>query len=638
MAEATTALNESLACVALGYIAYVKGHNLEHFNKLINKELPTTNAVWKTIVDHCQISETSIDRYYSVYKNDDDGKMNPWIYTSYQTAISIKNSLSISSLKGYIFSRVEKAGTPDAYVLKQKATSAIKKYAKEWAKETGQSEGILGKLNADKINIGDIFLIKANSTIKDDLINLIKESDVSPGKIRKKIKDRFKNPKDYNFEKTGLLTPRIYRAKMVQAWRSKQIISVSLKALDTKSPTIPVTIKNTSGINNLNYEEIYKDEFAEYLSGLILIAKNQGLSKFEEAVGNFVTIDYDANQFTSSDRLLVHYYLNYGAQQKKYHIFTNFGSGNAIHFVPEGSKSASGEGGITINYFYTLVQQFPQLTNFFKELSEIRKNTIEAAFNYYNTDFNKVNEKLTSKLTSARLHKVFYTSAEYGRLIDEMLGAPGIHKLGDIKKNSNEWKAIISINEEQTFYVLDADGNTVEQTKKVKVYDDSMTIVDKTNVYILQKFFADYTAKLSNARGSMGGLLGKSVVFKKSIRDSIEKERKKIMKQTTRKKDPLPEAKAKQQVSAKIREIVMESKKAVPTFKKAYALLTNAEFGFFFAKHQTIIQEILKKQVLLSFYAAASGRGYIIFDGQRFAADDFFQQNVSPPPFIKVGK
>jgi len=135
----------------------------------------------------------------------------------------------------------------------------------------------------------------------------------------------------------------------------------------------------------------------------------------------------------------------------------------------------------------------------------------------------------------------------------------------------------------------------------------------------------------------MGGLLGKSVSFKKAIRDSIEKQRKLIQKETTRKKEPISESQAKQKLSSKIREIITESKKTVPTFKKSYALLTNAEFGFFFAKHQRIIQEILKKQVLLSFYAAASGRGYIIFDGQRFESDDYFQQNVSPPPFLKVG-
>jgi hypothetical protein len=72
-------------------------------------------------------------------------------------------------------------------------------------------------------------------------------------------------------------------------------------------------------------------------------------------------------------------------------------------------------------------------------------------------------------------------------------------------------------------------------------------------------------------------------------------------------------------------------------YKKSYALLCNAEFGFFFAEHQADVEEILKKQVLLSFYAAASGRGYIIFDGKRFSEDDIYEKKVAPPPFLKVG-
>ena len=86
-----------------------------------------------------------------------------------------------------------------------------------------------------------------------------------------------------------------------------------------------------------------------------------------------------------------------------------------------------------------------------------------------------------------------------------------------------------------------------------------------------------------------------------------------------------------------IREVLNEVKYSQPTYKKSFALLTNAEFGYLFAKYQNYIEEILKKQILLSFYAAASGRGYIIFDGKRFAADDYYEKNVSPPPFLKVG-
>ena len=99
-------------------------------------------------------------------------------------------------------------------------------------------------------------------------------------------------------------------------------------------------------------------------------------------------------------------------------------------------------------------------------------------------------------------------------------------------------------------------------------------------------------------------------------------------------KDPKKKEQARKQA---IKEVLHETQFAKPTYKKSYALLTNAEFGFFFAKHQTHIEEVLKKQVLLSFYSAASGRGYVIFDGKKFSEDDIFEKNVAPPPFLKVG-
>ena len=94
----------------------------------------------------------------------------------------------------------------------------------------------------------------------------------------------------------------------------------------------------------------------------------------------------------------------------------------------------------------------------------------------------------------------------------------------------------------------------------------------------------------------------------------------------------------KEKVEAR-KNLVRKSLRSVkdPIYKKSYALLTNAEFGFFFAEHQADVEDILKKQVLLSFYAAASGRGYIIFDGKRFSEDDIYEKSVAPPPFLKVG-
>ena len=73
-------------------------------------------------------------------------------------------------------------------------------------------------------------------------------------------------------------------------------------------------------------------------------------------------------------------------------------------------------------------------------------------------------------------------------------------------------------------------------------------------------------------------------------------------------------------------------------YKKSFALLANAEFGYMYSEHAEEITDLVKKQVLLSLYAAASGRGYIIFNGERFKVDDYFEKDVQGAPFLKIGK
>jgi hypothetical protein len=67
-------------------------------------------------------------------------------------------------------------------------------------------------------------------------------------------------------------------------------------------------------------------------------------------------------------------------------------------------------------------------------------------------------------------------------------------------------------------------------------------------------------------------------------------------------------------------------------------LLSSYEFGYFFSKHQKLIKEIVKHQILLTWLAAASGRGFIIINRRKFSQNDFFQRHLSQPPaYIKVG-
>ena len=96
---ASTSLNESLACVALGYVTYKKDHSLEDFHQMITQ---TSGNLWNQVISRCELS----DRQVSVYRNafsDVDGKINPWISTSYKTATQIINSLNLLFVIFFIF-------------------------------------------------------------------------------------------------------------------------------------------------------------------------------------------------------------------------------------------------------------------------------------------------------------------------------------------------------------------------------------------------------------------------------------------------------------------------------------------------------------------------------------------------------
>jgi hypothetical protein len=616
---AGTALNESLACIALGYIANEQDHSLEGFHTMVTKTTGS-GGLWGKVIARCELSDRTVSKYRDAYK-DVGNQPNPWIYTSYQSAIEIEKILKLKGqLDNYKFSKVERNINYAAFFLKQKATSAIKKYSKSKVK----NPGILATLNADKVNIGDIFVIKNDSKKYVEIKKLIEDTDVSASVLKKNIADH-----------KQLLTMQLYKDLMIEAWKDKEIFSVSLKALDKNQKNVPVKVYNLPTSLSRTISEKEQDEFASYLLDLMKIAKKPGNTskEFEDSIDEFVQIKPVV--FTAADRLLVHFDLVYKRQQtKKYHIFTNFGSGNAIHFVPEGSKSASGEGGITINYFHTLAKNFPELKVFFKELSDARLHFFDEACKEYGVNPKTIMEKMGSQsMTSGLYDSSLYLAKHYGDLIDEMLGEKNIFRIGQVVRRGNDYYAKINDKMEK----MDEDGNVVlnAKGKPVMVHvTEEKKILNPTNLSILQKFFGDYTAYLSKQKGSMGKFLGASEKGKTDMNKKITSIRGEIEKLAKKEKDPKKREQARKQA---IKDVLHKTQFATPTYKKSYALLTNAEFGFFFAKHQTHIEEVLKKQVLLSFYSAASGRGYVIFDGKRFSEDDIFEKNVAPPPFLKVG-
>ena len=568
---ASTSLNESLACVALGYVTYKKDHSLEDFHRMITQ---TSGNLWNQVISRCELSDRAINTYRSAF-SDKNGSMDPWISTSYRTADQIVKSLKLQNLRDYKFAKVEKDRSNRAYLLKQRATSAIKAYSKEVMK----APGILATLNADKVNIGDIMIIKNNSQIFNTIEELVENTDVTASKLKRSI---LENEKEF-------LTMERYRNLMVEAWKDNEIYSVSLKQLDEKSDTIPVKISNLPSSLSRTVKEKEQDEFAAYVSYLIRIAKKGSTYKqFEDAVNEFV--DIKPVTFTAQDRLLVYFDLVYKKEErKKYHIFTNFGTGNAIHFVPKGSKSASGEGGITVNYFYTLVKNFPKLKVFFNELADARLYHFEQACKKNNLNSKDINKDLGSNsMYSGKYNSSLYLAKNYEDLANKMFSGKSAY--GYLSKND------------------------AELTSNAQAFSD---------------FFDSYTAYLSKTPGSMGKFLGIAKKSKVAMQGKISKIKKDIDKETKKKGFLTKEDKIK----------ILDKYKTpfITEYKKSYALLCNAEFGFFFAEHQADVEEILKKQVLLSFYAAASGRGYIIFDGKRFSEDDIYEKSVAPPPFLKVG-
>ncbi len=221
---AGTALNESLACIALGYIANEKNHSLEGFHTMITKTTGS-GGLWSKVIARCELSDITVSKYRDAYK-DVGNQPNPWIYTSYQSAIEIERILKLKGqLDDYKFSKVERNINYAAFFLKQKATSAIKKYSKSEVK----NPGILATLNADKVNIGDIFVIKNDSKKYDEIKKLIEDTDVSASVLKKNIADH-----------KQLLTMQLYKDLMIEAWKDKEIFSVSLKALDKNQKNVPV--------------------------------------------------------------------------------------------------------------------------------------------------------------------------------------------------------------------------------------------------------------------------------------------------------------------------------------------------------------------------------------------------------------
>jgi hypothetical protein len=667
MADPSTKYNESLCCIALRYIDKYPNHDVYQFvNMIISpEENKTPQEFVDCLNDNMQIG-SGILRRHSTYKSaygqkDEKGnlKYKTWIEGSFYSAQAIRKKLNVV-LSQYTISRPDGTETNNkAFVIKEECAFAIKNWAKVFeqtpvAKAQNWFRGILSNLKSDKINIGDIILIHNKSKIYDELDEI--------QKITNNIK--WKQVSDNPSIIKTLLTPKKYIEYMNRAWLKKDIFSISLKQVESEN--FPLKLVNLDAQSAKEYDDDI-DEFKFLITSLIGAAKSGSLSNFENLIKN--TIDLEPVIFSSNDRLEVKYKLNIKnlkfnkVKSYDYIMWTNFGAGQAqIYFSQSGSKSASGEGGISLNYFANLVDDIPKLRVFLAYMKLKRKEYFYNACKNHNVQFND-SKMGDSSLSSMKYSSTLYTSNDFKKLI---------HVLLTDNDPVTQKNVITPIK-----YITKSDGEVIINDGQ------KLTKIDYRAMLVLEEFFDSYVNFLSNNNNQMGKYFGLSERTKKSLitqgrkmyqkfeqiyqREVLSKKKGKMnqKKYETLKKEiskikgvggaettkfrnerisnaiALTESEIKSIKQFSLSEAkkwkLKEYKEFEETYKKGFALLANAEFGYMYSDHADKINDLIKKQVLLSLYSAASGRGYIVFDGKRFEMDDYFEKDIKGAPYLKVG-
>ena len=689
MADPKTDINESLCCIALRYIDKYPTNSVDDFVDMITTEGKKPEE-WSDngVLENLEIGRGKF-RTHSTYRSaygqkDSKGnlKYETWIKGSFYSAQAIRKKLNVV-LSQYTISRPDKEENNKAYAIKEKCASAIKNWAEVFnktdvAKAQRWNPGILSKLNSDKINIADIMLIHKNSEVYDEL------DEIQEITNKVKWKDVRNNPSIIK----NLLTPKKYNEYMNRAWLIKDIFNISLKQV--LSENFPVKLINLDRNSAKEYDSDL-DEFQFLLTSLVGAAKSGSLSNFENLIKK--TIDLEPVIFSANDRLEVKYKLNIKnlnlnkVKSYDYTMWTNFGGGqNSVYFSQAGSGSASGEGGITLTYFSNLVKDIPKLRTFLTYMKLKRKEYFDTACQKYGVDFS--DSKLGDfSLSNVKYNSTLYTSSDFKKLVHVLLTDTSYEKMDDVI-TPVRYKEILGQIVIDNFIGTEGRG----EKKRNIIKQISIPLHNKAleRVKCLEDFFSSYVNFLSNNNNSMGTYFGVSESYKKALKSNTERMDKeydkkyndlilerlvtKIVKEEEKKnktnrnmrfftkQGKISEQKIKQELKnnreltavyeARFKLLDREMKKFASqalkykqsqnkhieeSFKKSFALLANAEFGYMYSEYADKINELVKKQVLLSLYAAASGRGYIIFEGKKFEMDDYFEKDVKGAPYLKVG-
>jgi len=664
MADPKTDINESLCCIALRYIDKYPTNSVDDFVDMITTEGKKPEE-WSDngVLENLEIGRGKYrthSTYRSAYGQKDSNKnlkYETWIKGSFYSAQAIRKKLNVV-LSQYIISRPDEEENNKSYIIKEKCASAIKNWSNVFsrtdvAKAQKWSPGILSKLNSDKINIADIMLIHKNPEVYDEL------DEIQEITNKVKWKDVCNNPSIIK----NLLTPKKYNEYMNRAWLIKDIFNISLKKV--LSENFPVKLINLDRNSAKEYDSDI-DEFQFLLTSLVGAAKSGSLSNFENLIKE--TIDLEPVIFSANDRLEVKYKLNIKnlnlnkVKSYDYTMWTNFGGGQkSVYFSQAGSKSASGEGGITLIYFSNLVKDIPKLRTFLTYMKLKRKEYFNAACQKYGLNFSD-SKMGDSSLSNAKYNSILYTSNDFKKLVHVLLTDEPVTQ-----------KDVIT----PIKYITKSTGEVIINDGQ------KLTKIDYKSMLVLEDFFKSYVNFLSNNSSQMGTYFGLSEKTKKSLitqgrkmyqkfeqvynKEVLSKKKKKLdqKKYETLKKDigkikgisgtettklknerilnavSLTESEIKSIKQFSVSEArkwkSKEYKSFKESYKKGFALLANAEFGYMYSEYADKINELVKKQVLLSLYAAASGRGYIIFEGKKFEMDDYFEKDVKGAPYLKVG-
>ena len=607
----TTKQNEDLACVALGYLSFYPDASYDDFYNFIQ----APGQDWNKVKNVCQLEVTTSGAFQKRFKDEEE-----WIKGSYMTALALRQRMNLD-LSKYIFcgvgsntKGVNKHGVKGniGEILKTKAASAIQKLYKF---RTGKSSGVIANLNADKLNISDIFLCPRNNNQRlSKFLKIIQDADNIKTNL-KSIKNTLSSlteEKDILKFKGSIvsksnLTVTRYTRMMNAFYESKDVIGVSLKKLDpvpNEVSQVPFSFHSSGNIPDENSD----DDFLQFVGQLLKLVKkgNVKFPEFEKAIDEFITLD-DNIKFTTKDRIDVFFTFNYKKNVKPYKIFTNFGAGGNFYFQPD-KAGGYHEGGTTITRFEDLSDEFPQLKTFFSNLSKKREFYFDKACK--NNGFTGSNQlyqsqKIPNNLKFSSVDKTIFASGNYEKVISKILGTTQ-GKIG----------AVVSI-ENGKSKVLTGALTTKAKTKTSpgeRYYRAKYESVETNYLKALEQFYEEYTQFLSKTN-----TMGKFV----SLKNTTLNEMNNLISEATKAKDK--------------NETDKIMKKAVGKIQKSYALLSNAEFGYIFAKHNMQIKKILKKKMILSLYALATGRGFIIFNGKRFKIDDIYADNLKTPRYVKVG-